>query len=49
MWLDGQADAATLRQLVLSHKLLVYPIGEGSLDRVLGTIRSEDLLSDDLD
>lgn len=49
VWLDVQADAATLRQLVLSHKLSVYPICEGSLDRVLGTVRSEDLLSDDLD
>ena len=49
VWLDAAADSATLRQVVLGHKLSVYPIGEGSLDHALGTVRSEELLSDNLD
>ncbi|TDN39545.1 hypothetical protein A8B98_19240 [Hymenobacter sp. UV11] len=49
VWLDVQADVASLRRTVLDHKSPVYPLAEGSLDHVLGTVRSEDLLSDDLD
>jgi len=49
VWLDARADVASLRRTVLNHKTSVYPLAEGSLDRVLGTVRSEDLLSDDLD
>lgn len=48
IWLDVRADVAALRQTVLAHKASVYPLGEGSLDQVLGTVSSKDLLSDDL-
>jgi putative hemolysin len=49
VWLDATADPATLRQVVLGHKLSVYPVADGSLDHVLGTVRSEELLSDNFD
>lgn len=48
VWLDVRADAATLRQTVLDYKASVYPVGDGSLDQLVGTVDSKALLSDDL-
>jgi len=49
VWLDAASGPVALRQVVLSHKLSVYPVADGSLDQVLGTVRSEELLSDNFD
>lgn len=49
VWLDVNAAPAELCQLVLTHKLSVYPVADGGLDRVLGTVRSEALLSENFD
>ncbi|MGC4054220.1 MAG: hemolysin family protein [Paludibaculum sp.] len=43
-WLDVQAAPAEIRAAITAHKYSRFPVGDGSLDKVLGYVHVKDLL-----
>lgn len=44
IWLDVRAESKTLSQIIQQHPHSGYPVGDGSLDQILGVVYLKDLL-----
>jgi len=45
VWLDLGDDPATLHAALKDHAFSYYPVGDGSLDQVLGMVKAKDVLA----
>jgi len=43
-WLEQNATGEQVRQIVGNHMLSVYPVGDGSIDQIIGIVHVKDIL-----
>ncbi|MFZ2487889.1 MAG: hemolysin family protein [Anaerolineae bacterium] len=44
IWLDIEAPAEDIRQMVISHPYSHFPVAKGNIDNIVGVVRAKDLL-----